>query len=252
MNLKLGKLPAKIDDRTIKLKSILRELPALPDRYDIDISRPVAIPYRMFLNDVLGNCVVVTKVNWLLRAEAFEQKKLLKISDEEVRKQYFKETGGPDTGLYMLDSLKDWRKNGIPLGQRKLACLKRAGEIYNIHAFAALNPGDPEDIRASVCLLNGAPVGLWLPQSAMDQFATGNPWEYVGNNSNVGGHAIMCNGYNEIGPQYLTWGKRVQATWKFHDKFCDEAYACVDNRDAFLPNSPVNVQKLEELLRQIT
>jgi hypothetical protein len=251
MELKLGKLPAKVDKRTIKLKTILRKLPPFPARYDIDISRPVAIPYRMFLNDQLGDCVVVTKFNWLLRAEAFEQKKLVEITDDQVKKQYFKESGGVDSGLYMLDSLKDWRKNGIVLGGRKLLCLKWGGETYNIYAFASLHPGDPEDMKAAICLLNGAPIGLWLPNSAMDQFNQGKVWEYVGDNSNIGGHAVDCNSYNEIGPQYLTWGTKVQATWRFHDKFCDEGYACVDNRNAFTLDSPVDVEKLNGYLEEI-
>lgn len=254
MELKLGKLAPKIDTRTIKLKTILRKLPPFPARYNIDISRPVEIPLRTLLNageNALGNCVVVTKINWLWRAEAFEQGRLVEISDEEVKRQYFKETGGQDTGLYMLDSLRDWRKHGITIGQRKIACLKWGGETYSIYAFASLQPGDPEDIKASVCLLNGAPVGLWLPCSAMDQFEKGQNWEYVGDNSNAGGHAVMCHAYNEIGPQYLTWGKVQQATWKFHDRFCDEGYCCVDNKNSFTPNSPVNIEALKVYLDEI-
>jgi hypothetical protein len=40
-------------------------------------------------------------------------------------------------------------------------------------------------------------------------------------------------------------------TWRFLDKYCDELYATVDNKDRFVKNSPVDVEKLEEYLSQL-
>ncbi len=38
-----------------------------------------------------------------LRFEDIEQGSVLMISDKDVLREYFKETGGPDTGLIVLD-----------------------------------------------------------------------------------------------------------------------------------------------------
>ena len=52
-----------------------------------------------------------------LRFENLEQKSVITITDKDVTKEYFKETGGPDTGLYVLDSLNLWRQ--IESGRRQ-------------------------------------------------------------------------------------------------------------------------------------
>ena len=56
--LKLGKLEAKHDDRTIKLVTILSPaLPKIPLIYDFDTAHP-GVDMPMFLNDQLGDCVI--------------------------------------------------------------------------------------------------------------------------------------------------------------------------------------------------
>ncbi len=49
----------------------------------------------------------------------------------------------------------------------------------------------------------------------------------------------------------MTWGRKQQMTWAFFGKYCDELYAVVDNRDRFVRNSPVDVEKLERYLSQL-
>ena len=70
------------------------------------------MPLRYFLNDSLGDCVIAARANQTLRFEAAEQKKVLNITDAEVKREYLKEAGGADSGLVMLDSLNLWRKSG--------------------------------------------------------------------------------------------------------------------------------------------
>jgi hypothetical protein len=38
-----------------------------------------------------------------------EQGSVVMITDKDVTREYFKETGGPDAGLVVLDSLKAWQ-----------------------------------------------------------------------------------------------------------------------------------------------
>jgi len=49
-NLKLGKLPATYDQRTLQLQTILkmRELPPIPKIFDCDTALPAPIPLLLF------------------------------------------------------------------------------------------------------------------------------------------------------------------------------------------------------------
>lgn len=244
MNLNLGKLPVKHDIRTIKFKSIidLSKLPIIPRVFDVDSQYTETIDNPMFLNDIYGCCVIASRGHMTLRLEEFEQKLLIKISNDEIKTEYFKETGGPDSGLYMLSSLSEWRRGWIA-----------AGKNYKIYAYSKLDIPDHIDIKACVFLLNGVYLGFNVPQSAMNQFNNGQTWDVVSNDDGiVGGHAIYMKGYNEIGPVVVTWGKKQQMTWAFWDKYVDEAYGVVDDVDDWLVgNSPVDVNALNALLNEI-
>lgn len=260
-NMRLGKLPAKVDARTLKLKSILRVevLPPLPDTFDVDDHLGTDFPERMFANDNWGDCVIAGRAHWTLRAEEFEQNRLVSITDQDVLDEYWAEQGytpgkykcalcrwlarksPPDEGLYMLDSLKVWRRNGWPL----------EGNKYDIYAFAELDHHDHTDLCYSVMLLHGGHIGIKVPQSAIQQFNYGQPWSVVPGSPIEGGHAIYIVGYNPNGPVCVTWGRKQQMTWEFYDEYVDESYAVVDNMNAFMENSPVDVEKLNAYLESL-
>lgn len=65
--------------------------------------------------------------------------------------------------------------------------------------------------------------------------------------------SVKVAGYNTMGPELVTWGVRQQASWEWWDAYCSEVYGVVDNRDDWLgDHSPVDVNKLDELLSEIT
>src|SRR5208337_4499924 len=110
---KLGKLPRKIDVRTFQLKKFMPTvLPPLPDTFDVDSVFANFYDTHMFGNDQYGDCVMAGRGHMTLRFEVFEQGVLIPITDKEVENEYFKETGGQDSGLVMLDSLNEWRQSG--------------------------------------------------------------------------------------------------------------------------------------------
>ena len=112
---KLGKAAAKRDRRNLKFATLLRAAPTLPSAYDFDTGHP-GIPTPMFANDAKGDCVIAGRGHQTLRFEDIEQGSVLMITDQEILKEYFKETGGPDTGLVVLDSLNLWRHKGWKVG----------------------------------------------------------------------------------------------------------------------------------------
>ena len=106
---KLGKASAKKDKRNFKFAALLQAAPpALPSSYDFDNTHN-GIPTPMFGNDVHGDCVIAGRAHQTLRFEDIEQGSVMMITDKDVLNEYFKETGGADTGLVVLDSLNEWR-----------------------------------------------------------------------------------------------------------------------------------------------
>src|ERR1051325_1975228 len=217
---KLGKASPKADKRNFQFAVLLKAPPPTPAQFDFDLQHP-GIPTPMFGNDVYRDCVIAARAHLTLRFEDIEQGSLLMITDKPVLKEYFKESGGADSGLNMLDSLNEWRQTGWkPTTKRN---------TYKIHAFAQINPANHAEVTAAIYLLTAAYVGVALPNSAKAQMQTGQPWDVVNGPGSApnswGGHCVIIPGYNPTGPVCVTWGRKQQMTWAFFDKYCDEAYA---------------------------
>lgn len=224
---------------------MMQNLPPLPLTYDVDSEFSGFSDTHMYGNDVYGDCVMAGRAHMTLRFEDFEQVKLINITDKEVENEYFKETGGGDDGLVMLDSLNLWRKSGWIA----------AGQTYNIYAYAQIDVKNHNELMYSVYLLRGGYVGFDVPQSAIDQFNAGQAWTVVSNDGGiVGGHCVYIKAYNATGPVCVTWGKAQQMTWAFWDKYFTEAYAVVDNIDSWMnpTTDPVNITLLQQELNDIT
>jgi hypothetical protein len=223
---KLGKAPAKKDKRNLKLATLLQAAPPLPSAYDFDNGHP-GIPTPMFGNDVNGDCVIAGRAHETLRFEDIEQGSVLMITDKDVLKEYFKETGGPDTGLVVLDSLNLWRQKGWKVGKR----------TYKIQAFAQVNFANHNEVRQAIFADVGIGLGVQLPNSAKQQIQTGQPWDVSSGPDSKpgswGGHYVYVPGYTPSGPVCVTWGRKQQITWAWLDKYCDEAYAIFDAKNRF-------------------
>jgi hypothetical protein len=144
------------------------------------------------------------------------------ITDKDVLKEYFKETGGPDTGLIVLDSLNLWRHKGWKVGKR----------VYRIQAFAEVDYKNHTQVRQGIFSDVGIGFGVQLPKAAQAQIQAGQPWDVTtGPNAKPGswgGHYVLVPGYTRKGPVCVTWGRKQQMTWAWLDKYCDEAYAIFD------------------------
>ena len=242
---KLGKAAAKKDERNLKFATLLRAAaPVLPSAYDFDIAHP-GIPTPMFGNDVHGDCVIAGRGHQTLRFEDIEQGSVLMITDKEVLKEYFKETGGADSGLVVLDSLSEWRHKGWKVGKH----------TYKIQAYAEVNFRDDQEVRQAIFADIGLGLGVQLPNSAQVQIQTGQPWDVTTGPDAApgswGGHYVYVPGYNPTGPVCVTWGRKQQMTWAWLDKYCDEAYGIFDAKDRFR-KSVVDKAKITTFLKTLT
>ena len=241
---KLGKAPARRDRRNLLFRRVLKRAPALPREYDFDREHP-GTPTPMFRNDTYGDCVIVGRAHQTLRFEALEEGKRITITDKEVLDEYFKETGGEDTGLVVLDSLKLWRKRGW----------KAAGSRYKIKAFAEIKPESRDEIRSAVYLDLGVGLGLWLPLSAQGQIEAGKPWDAVtgpaGEPGSWGGHYVYVPAYKVAGPVCVTWGMKQAMTWAFLERYCDEAYAILDAVNTPMKKRALKKREIESFLARL-
>ena len=246
--MKLGKLPAKQDKRTIKLSTIMQVLPPYPDAFDVDSQYPELKDSNMYGNDKLGDCVIAGRAHQTLRFEEYEQKTVIPISDTDVTTEYFKESGGADSGLNMLNSLNAWR-----------AGWSAASNVYSIYAYAQIDVQNQNEVMAACYLLNGLYIGVLLPYCARSQTiwdAVDGPQGVPGSWNGIGrtdaGHCIYILAYDKDGLTCVTWGERKQMTWAFFQKYCDEAFGIVDNKDDWVANDPIDVTALNQILAEIT
>lgn len=245
MNLRLGKLPALVDPRTIPLMACLdSRLPPIPRKYLFDAAhKTVTFPTPMFANDRYGCCVIASEAHQTLRFEHVEQGGVLNISSKEVVDRYFALSGGKDSGLVMLNALKAWREGWTA-----------AGKTYKIDAFGALDPRNPKSIKTAIFLLRGIQVGLWLPQSASTQLRRKQEWSMVlgptAQKGSWGGHCVYVLGYNADGLWCVTWGQLQFMTREFFEAYCDEAYGVVDSLDDWRKRPGIDPVKMNRYLRE--
>ncbi|MEO8810301.1 MAG: hypothetical protein ABI386_08655 [Rhodanobacter sp.] len=238
---RFGKRKAKRDSRNLMFASLLRPPPVLPSEYDFDVVHH-GIPTPMFGNDDYGDCVMAGRAHQTLRFEKAEQNQLVAITDKDVLREYFSESGGADSGLVVLDSLKEWRIKGWLAAKRR----------YKIKAFAEIDRSKRIGLKRAVYMDIGVGLGLTLPDSAMPQFYAGKPWAVVAGNAGKpnpdNGHYVYVPGYTTSGPVCVTWGRKQQMSWAFFAKYCDEAYAIIDAADSVKKKRGLDVGKLDSFL----
>jgi hypothetical protein len=273
------------DIRTIPFTSLLRLtlLPTLDSFYSVDQKLSGINDDFMFGNDQYGDCVVAMAAHGTLRFEKFEQRRQISITAEEVIKEYLRQTGGPDIGLNMLESLKDWRKHGLTFD----------GKLYKIHAFSSVDQQDLNQVRYCIMLLRGIFFAMRVFTTDIDQFRNGEVWHLTGHDgANEGGHGVYGYLYNVGGPaqsiklspgdrtldlvpsgsweapegttginygaaidtfELMTWGVRQKMTADFWKTRVLEAYGVIDDRDQWLgKDSPLDVDLMDSWLQEIT
>lgn len=215
---KTGKLAPKHDERTLMFSSVLRAPVKLPATYSIDLAHPGARPH-MFLNDTYGDCVMAARAEQQLRFDLLRNGKVPTITDAEVKKEYFKETGGGDDGLVILDSLKAWRKGWTAGGKKR-----------TIDAYASVNFKNVDELKQAIYLHGGIPTGVELPDDAMDEFTSGKAWTNTKLRPDPEeGHCVYLTGWTATNFTAITWAQYQNVSPAWLKKYCDEAWAVMDN-----------------------
>jgi hypothetical protein len=237
--LKLGKLPARHDPRTLLLASYIS--PALPTPpTSFDLTGKVKA-WGMMDNDQIGDCTCAAAGHLIMEWTANADKKMFTPSDKQIVAAYSAitgynpVTGANDNGANEIDVLNYWRQTGI------------AG--HKIAAYAALEPSNHTHVMDSVYIFEGCYIGLQLPISAQAQVQNHQPWSVPpggptgdGKPGTWGGHAVPVVAYDARGLTCVTWGALQIMTWTFWEAYCEEAYAIIS--DDYLTGKEVSPQGL--------
>jgi len=174
MPLPLGKLPPRLDSRTLQLTDYLRSPHARPSEQGTALLVKRALPpaprsvdwtakirsWPMFSNDTLGDCTAAAAAHmiqcWTANAShAFTPTNVQVIAAYSATGHYVPGNPSTDSGAVELDVLNFWRQQGI------------AG--HKIDAYVAFNPQNFEHARQAINIFGGIYIGLALPLSAQNQ-----------------------------------------------------------------------------------
>jgi len=227
--LRLGKLPAQHDPRTLMLADYLKvaQLPQPPVKKSWS---DFVKAYQMFLNDKIGDCTCATAGHMINVWSAAAGKPIVLTNNDilnlyERVSGYDPNTGQNDNGANEQAVLNEWRKNGV--GGNKLG------------AYASVvQPGKPLDeelLQAAIWLFGGAYIGVELPLAAQHQQVWDAPrmrrpfGQYAP--GSWGGHAVPIVDYDDSTGMYtvVTWGGLQQATSRWIRMYMSEAYALLDS-----------------------
>jgi hypothetical protein len=213
---KLGKLPPRVDVRTLSLARYVDSAKLPPPPADLDLAAPVH-DWPMYGNDTLGDCTIAAAGHMIeawtapTRGHAVEVSERSVVAAFDKVKQVDPVTG--EEGAVELDVLKYWRAHGI--GGHKIG------------AFARVSVSDRKLIRDAAFLFGGLYIGLELPVTAQTQ----KVWDWThrldgpAKPGSWGGHAVDVVGYDQHELTVVTWGRLQTMTWAFWDRYVDECYA---------------------------
>jgi hypothetical protein len=222
----LGKAPARVDPRTLRLADYLEPgIPTPPS--SVDNSQRVGA-WQVLGNDQYGDCVMAAHAHNLMLWAAMAGVQF-SVTAQEVVQEYMVLTHGYDSGLVVLDTLNFLRKN-----------FWKGKEILG---FASVDPRNQTYMQHAISMFGSLYRGVLLPQTAQSQ--VGGTWDVVNAPGNApgswGGHAIIDVGYDPTYTKTITWGLIQRATYRFWNAYCDEAYVIIPtekipgfDQDAFI------------------
>jgi hypothetical protein len=241
---KCGKLPPKIDPRTLKLSDYMSSrLPVLPTAFQW--SRWCPDELGMMGNDRLGNCVAAAAghaiQSWT--GNAHRPENAVTVSDDDVIAMYSAISGyvpgqpETDRGAYMITGCNHLRHTGLG-GHRILAYV----EVQRHHLTM---------IKMSIWLFGGLYFGATLFESirGADVWDAPSPGEDV-----LGGHAMFATDCDTEGLSVITWGRHQRVTWSWWQKCVDEAYALLSSEMLAGGRSPpgFDLKRCNDDLQKVT
>jgi hypothetical protein len=212
---KLGKLPVRLDVRTLRLARYVDRTTLPPPPAQLDLTAHVT-DWPMYANDRIGDCTIAAAGHMIEAWTAASHGAAVEVGEPAVLQAFdavkMTDPSTGEEGAVELDVLRYWRATGVG-GHR-------------IGAFAGVSLHDEQLVRTGAFLFGGVYIGLALPVTAQEQ----EVWDWTGTLAGPakpgswGGHAVDVVGYDAAGLTVVTWGSLKRMTWRFWERYVDEAY----------------------------
>lgn len=257
--MRLGKLPAKHDLRTLQFADFLTK-PTPPPATKFWDGQKVKFPLRSFGNNQYGDCTRASQAEMQLHMEYLETGAFPTITDAEIIRVYnIMESdlyGGGDNGANELDALNYWRRADKSFKDSK-------GNTYTIDAYTKVNHKKIDEVKLAIAMSGAHGIKVCFALPLAFQSAKNLVWDIPKGQKPTGkykagswgGHSMFARDYDETW-LYLpsTWAMPDgKISWAAFALYCDEAYSVVDSVDAWRKkNAPgfdveTLVQKVNEV-----
>ena len=223
MTLFLGKKPARDGAFPHKFGAIFSaaDLPTVPLILGrVEVIHRLGLEWGMLGNDQAGNCVEVSAPHQVMQWHALAGTPIPTFTAETSLADYSAVTGyvpdsqGTDNGTDMGAFATYWKSTGIA---------DITGARHKIDLSVNISPGNLAQVALSIFMFGSADIGLQLPSSAMDQFASGQPWVPIAGSVREGGHDVPLIGRNSAGYYIgVTWGRLQAIHPSFLTTYMDE------------------------------
>ena len=214
--------PAKFKLATyVDVERVAAVLPKVPKNFGHELG----VPFQMFGNDTIGDCVCAGAGNeTLLTCRAGGHKAAL--TEADVIRMYSDITGyspsdpNSDQGTDMVAAAKYRQKHGL---------VDSAGVVHRIGAYLAITPGDLTEHLVAMYLFGAVGLGIQVTRRTMEQFDKGLYWSMTGQKGSPseGGHYIPAVARRGTHTAIVTWAKLQSVTDAFFRTFNDESLAYV-------------------------
>jgi hypothetical protein len=175
--------------------------------------------------DGVGDCAVAGPEHQIM-LDCKESGTSVSFSVETTIKNYSEMTGyvlgdqSTDNGTAIDAMAQHWLNVGIA---------DDAGNRHKVVAVVDLNPGDLRELWVAMYLFQSVGLGFALPESAEEQTARGEAWDYVRGANIVGGHYVPA--FNKLSTDLIggvSWGAGQPFTNRFFTKFNNQGVVVLD------------------------
>lgn len=227
---KLGRLARSHDKRIPMLHTLMAGKALEPVVPAVDYTKGMPANLGVMKNDTLGDCTCAAYYHALQVWSFNAQQKIDTEPDLDVVDLYeqacgYKPSqGGEGPGGNEQKVLTFLLKTGAPYGPQ-------GTQRHKISAFVEVAVNEIANVKSTINDCGVAYIGFNVPQFIMPPNQPPlSVWDVdpSGDNTIVGGHAVVLAGYNATGARVISWGQYYTMTWAFFEKFVDEAYAIFD------------------------
>jgi hypothetical protein len=218
----LGRKPAVHTRKTLKsalvMAKVLDKLGPPPDvsnDYLAAVTAKVGVDWGYMGNDAVGDCTIADTAHAMMLRTA-NASEIVIPTTEECLALYSAITGyvpgnvTTDNGASEVD-VCDY--------------LERVGFLgHKSDATGVIDPSNTHHLKWCMQLFGSCRLGVNLPESAMTQSNTGQPWTVVPGSPIDGGHDVPILYYDKDWFYINTWGLITKVSPEFIAQYCDEAH----------------------------